>query len=912
MRCNVWGWLLGLPVLALIWGLGFNAERATIINDLQGRTQAALKAADLDWARTRFDIIQGEIGGRAYSEDERRRAVDIVRQTWGVWNVHDVTDLIDEAPNYVWGARIDTERLALSGYVPNERARRQVIDLVRGRFPDTEIDDEMRPARGAPGEAVWIEGIDFGLRQLAGLKQGGQVELQGTRFAISGEAKNVGTYRTIKGDVRRRLPSGIILAKDGTEPPSVSPFTWRARFKANQLELSGHVPSEEVRGQIVETAKQALPNAAIVDKMATGGGAPANWANAANLVLLQMATLEEADARISDETLTIEGVAQKELTSERVTGALNVGRPENFTIDNRLTFREPTLPTISPFTTTIVSDGETVSLTGVAPDERRRQRLVDTVRDRFPGREVVDALTYANGAPAGWLACADAGLRGLERLDKGRAELSDANLVVRGETKDEAVHRDLPAEVRAAANRACQDNVYVTLKQPPEPNLVWQAVSDGKRIELSGEVVDSSVQAELVAAARRLFPDRELVDNLRVNPGRSTKWPKVVGTGLEQLAKLRSGVVRLDGDLLTVDGVAPDTAVATQVKTGVTRNLPSGYRGQADLEIKSDAMIWSEQEARRKSAAAAAKKAEEDKARAEAARRALALTEVQRRAAEEAARARAEAEARRRAEEDAARRRAEGEARRRADEERIAAEEVSFLKLLEEERRREAEVEARRRAEAARLKAEEESFISLLAEQRRLEAEEAARRKAEEERRKAEAEARRRAEEEARRKAEAEALRRAKEERRRTEEEARRKAEVEALRRAEEARRLTQACKKELNEAVDRGQIRFETGSDKVQGQSTETLDSLIAIYRKCPGAKIEIGGHTDSIGRADANLDLSRRRAKAVLNYFVAKGLPRENFVARGYGETRPLTSSRLPRDRAKNRRIEFDIVEP
>jgi OOP family OmpA-OmpF porin len=895
----------------LIWGLGFNAERATIINDLQGRTQAALKAADLEWARTRFDVIQGEIGGRAYSEDERRRAVDIVRQTWGVWNVHNVTDLIDEAPNYVWGARIDTERLALSGYVPNERARRQVIDLVRGRFPDTEIDDEMRPARGAPGEAVWIEGIDFGLRQLAGLKQGGQVELQGTRFAISGEAKNVDTYRTIKGDVRRRLPSGIILAKDGTEPPRVSPFTWRARFKANQLELSGHVPSEEVRGQIVETAKQALPNAAIVDKMATGGGAPANWANAATLVLLQMANLEEADARISDETLTIEGVAQKELTSERVTGALNVGRPENFTIDNRLTFREPTLPTISPFTTTIVSDGETVSLTGVAPDERRRQRLVDTVRDRFPGREVVDALTYANGAPAGWLACADAGLRGLERLDKGRAELSDAKLVVRGETKDEAVHRDLPAEVRAAANRACQDNVYVTLEQPPEPNLVWQAVSDGKRIELSGEVVDSSVQAELVAAARRLFPDRELVDNLRVNPGRSTKWPKVVGTGLEQLAKLRSGVVRLDGDLLTIDGVAPDTAVATQVKTAVTRNLPSGYRGQADLEIKSDAMIWSEQEARRKSAAAAANKAEEDKARAKAARRALALAEVQRRAAEEAARARAEAEA-----------------RRRADEERIAAEEVSFLKLLEEGRRREAEAEARRRAEAARLKAEEESFISLLAEQRRLEAEEAARRKAEEERRRAEAEARRlaeeearrKAEEEARRKAEAEALRRAEEERRRAEaearrlveEEARRKAEAEALHRAEEVRRLTQACEKELNEAVERGQIRFETGSDKVQGQSTETLDALIAIYRKCPGAKIEIGGHTDFIGRADANLDLSRRRAKAVLNYFVAKGLPRENFVARGYGETRPLTSNRLPRDRAKNRRIEFDIVEP
>ena len=484
----------------------------------------------------------------------------------------------------------------------------------------------------------------------------------------------------------------------------------------------------------------------------------------------------------------------------------------------------------------------------------------------------------------------------------------------------------------------------MSLKQPPEPNLVWQAVSDGKRVELSGEVIDSSVQAELVAAAKRLFPDREIVDNLRVNPGRSTKWPKVVAAGLEQLARLRSGVVRLDGEVLAVDGVAPDTAVATQVKTAVTRNLPSGYRGQANLQIKSDAMIWSEQEARRKSAAAAAaKKAEEDKARAEEARRALALAEVQRRAAEEAARARAEAEARRRVEEDAARRRAEAEARLREDQERIASEEASFLKLLEDERRREAEEAAQREAEARRRAAEEEARRQAEAEARRRAEEEArrqaeaeARRRAAEEeaRRQAEAEARRRAaEEEARRQAEAEARRRAAEEearrqaeaearRRAAEEEARRQAEAEARRRAAEeaaqrqaeaeTRRLAEVCRRELNEAVNRGEIRFESGSDELRGESTATLDALIGIYRKCPGARIEIGGHTDSTGKADDNLDLSLRRAEAVLDYFVAKGLPRENFIARGYGETRPLASNRSPGERARNRRIEFGIAEP
>ena len=591
-------------MLAFVWELAVAGERASIIADLERRTTAALQTEGPGWAATKFDAIEGRVGRRAYFEDERSRAVDVVRRSWSVWRVRAGTDLLNEAPNYVWGASVDGNRLALSGHRPNEKLSRSIIDIVRDRFPEAEIKDYKRPAQGVPGETVSIEEIDFGLRQLAGLKQEGQIELRGTDLAISGEAKNAASSRTIKGDIRRH-PSGMVLARDGTAPPRVSPFTWRAHYKAGQLELSGHVPSEEVRGQIVETAKQAMPKAAIVDKMMAAGGAPAGWANVAALVLREMANLEEADARMSDGQLTIEGVAQKEVTAQRVTGALNVGRPESFSIENRLTFREPTLPTISPFTTTIVSDGETVSLTGVAPDERRRKRLVAMVGERLPGREVVDALTYAKGAPAGWLACADAGLRGLSRLDKGRAEMSDANLLVSGETRDEAINRELPAEVRAAANRACQDTVRVALKVPPEPKLVWQAVSDGKRVELTGEVINSDVQANLVAAAQRLFPDREVVDSLRVNPGRSTKWPKAAHVGLEQLARLRSGVARLDADVLTIDGVAPDTAVATQVKTAVTRNLPSGYRGQADLEIKSDAMIWSEQEARRKTAAAA-------------------------------------------------------------------------------------------------------------------------------------------------------------------------------------------------------------------------------------------------------------------------------------------------------------------
>lgn len=808
MNWNVLGWLLGLPILVLVWGLAIKGERAPIINDLESRAKSTLARAEIDWAKAQFDGTEGRLTGAAYSENERQTALKLMRQTWGVWDIKDETVLIDEAPNYIWGAAVQDDNLHLTGFVPNEKTRRQILQVAKQQFPGHAVRDNMQPARGVPGQEIWIDGISFGLRQLMQLKQGGRVDLHGTKLGITGEAESVTAYRTIKGDVLRRLPSGIMLAKDEVLPPRVSPFTWRAKYAANQVEMDGHVPAGKARDKIIEIAKEAFPKAAIVDKMTAAGGEPEDWLKAAATALREMTKLEVAETTISDRRITVSGQALKEVTSERVASALKVGMPDTFKLDQRITFREPTLATVSPFTTTIASDGEKVSLSGYAPDERGRQRLVASAKKYFAKRDIVDALTFANGAPTGWLTCADAGVLGLARLDKGRAELSGAALRLTGETRDEKVATELPAKVRAAANRACKDTIAIDVKTPPEPNLEWQALSIENRLELSGAVIDSNVKAALLADAKKLFPKREIVDDMRIAPGSSTKWTKVVRLGLEQLAKLRSGLVRLDGLVLTLDGVAPDTAVSTQVKSRIGRGVAVGYTGQAIIEVKSNAMIWSEQEAKRKSAAAAAEIA---KKKAEEVKRAASLREVQRRAAAAAAKARAEAEERQ-----------------------------------------------RREAEAQRLAAEA-----------------------------------------ARRKAEAASRARAAEAERRT-----------AIEAATKARKVAAACKKDLNETVRRGDIQFEIGSNRLTDSSTSTLDRLITTYRNCPGLKLEIGGHTDSTGRASANLELSKRRAEAVRNYFVAKGLPGEKLVARGYGETRPRVSNNTAVNRARNRRIEFDVM--
>jgi OOP family OmpA-OmpF porin len=103
--------------------------------------------------------------------------------------------------------------------------------------------------------------------------------------------------------------------------------------------------------------------------------------------------------------------------------------------------------------------------------------------------------------------------------------------------------------------------------------------------------------------------------------------------------------------------------------------------------------------------------------------------------------------------------------------------------------------------------------------------------------------------------------------------------------------------------------IKFALGSARLVAESAATLDAVAAEAKACPGADFEISGHTDDIGVVTENLDLSRRRAEHVLVYLVAAGVAPERLRAVGYGEGQPLAPNDSDGNRAKNRRIEFNL---
>jgi outer membrane protein OmpA-like peptidoglycan-associated protein len=100
--------------------------------------------------------------------------------------------------------------------------------------------------------------------------------------------------------------------------------------------------------------------------------------------------------------------------------------------------------------------------------------------------------------------------------------------------------------------------------------------------------------------------------------------------------------------------------------------------------------------------------------------------------------------------------------------------------------------------------------------------------------------------------------------------------------------------------------VSFWEGSDQLQSESYSALDRVYESLAYYSSLKVEIAGHTDNVGDEDANKALSMKRARAVLNYFVSKGIPKGRMTARGYGMERPVASNGTEDGRAANRRIE------
>ena len=108
---------------------------------------------------------------------------------------------------------------------------------------------------------------------------------------------------------------------------------------------------------------------------------------------------------------------------------------------------------------------------------------------------------------------------------------------------------------------------------------------------------------------------------------------------------------------------------------------------------------------------------------------------------------------------------------------------------------------------------------------------------------------------------------------------------------------------------VNMSDVLFDTGKYSLRPLAREKLAKVAGIVSGHPGLRLDVEGHTDSVGGAEYNQGLSEQRGAAVRDYLVQQGMPVSSVTAKGFGETQPVASNDTAQGRQQNRRVELVI---
>jgi OOP family OmpA-OmpF porin len=105
--------------------------------------------------------------------------------------------------------------------------------------------------------------------------------------------------------------------------------------------------------------------------------------------------------------------------------------------------------------------------------------------------------------------------------------------------------------------------------------------------------------------------------------------------------------------------------------------------------------------------------------------------------------------------------------------------------------------------------------------------------------------------------------------------------------------------------------IYFDQNKSNINPTASKALDRDGMLLKDNPSIKVEIGGHTDSMGSAQANLRISEKRALSVKKYLQDKyNISGDRMTVKGYGSSKPIADDKTMEGRSKNRRVEIKVI--
>lgn len=238
---------------------------------------------------------------------------------------------------YVFSASRGDALIALDGKLPSEELRRKALELAARAGAGLAVSDGAKIDAAAPA-GDYSKALGVALDALAALSQG-KVTLADNRLSVEGRGGVNVTAEGLRRDIGKFLPQGFELAGVQVTPGPASPFVFEAARDGAKVTLAGYAPDEATRKRLVDGARRRFFDAAVDDRLIVAGGAPQNFADAAEAGLAALARLADGKLAMSDANLTLAGAARYDGARAAIESALAERLPRSFKSDARLTAR---------------------------------------------------------------------------------------------------------------------------------------------------------------------------------------------------------------------------------------------------------------------------------------------------------------------------------------------------------------------------------------------------------------------------------------------------------------------------------------------------------------------------------------------------------------------------------------------
>jgi OmpA-OmpF porin, OOP family len=353
---------------------------------------------------------------------------------------------------YVWSAETTADGVTLSGFVPDDATRGEILNAAE---PLGAVTDTMEIGFGAPdGFANAATAL---LAQMEGLDNA-SASITDRDLTLAGEAADSNAYNAANAFLGA-LPTGFDSLSGRIAPPIADPFVTTLAKNADGYTLSGVLPDETARAVILDAIGDAATDTSTVARGAPDGVAVGDVFSSVATIFDAMI---EGTATMTANTLAVGG------TASSFSGASEAETALQALATDALSVQVDIVPgPAMPFRFSAQTSDESLSLQGFAPTDDARDTILSSASELFPGYAVTDDLVIAEGAPEGFLAMVQAGLRGLSRLANGSFGISDTDATLSGGAFYESLGDRIAELVSSAGPSAFNFTTDIGVAPPP-------------------------------------------------------------------------------------------------------------------------------------------------------------------------------------------------------------------------------------------------------------------------------------------------------------------------------------------------------------------------------------------------------------------------------------------------------------